>query len=126
LITVKIKDMNRQYRIYDKSENAYCEEPDYRWLLTRKGKLYNSENDKYHIVGERYLIEFFTGLHDKHGKKVWEGDILSCEDAKVKIEFSGGQFVGINLDENHPIRETQNRNWLQWEVIGNIHEKQGA
>ena len=38
--------MNNKYRIFDKIQKEYCEEPDYRWLLSRNGKLYNSENDE--------------------------------------------------------------------------------
>lgn len=52
--------MNK-YRIYDTEEKEYCEEPDYRWYLSRKGLLHNTENDEYHKVGERYIIEYFTG-----------------------------------------------------------------
>lgn len=53
-----------EFRIFDKQENQYCEEPDYRWLLSRKGKLYNSENDEWHELGERYIVKFSTGLNN--------------------------------------------------------------
>lgn len=66
----------------------------------------------------------FIGCSDMYGNSIFEGDILetSLKDERVVIEFKGGQFVGKNIDKNHPIGETQNRNWFQWEVIGNIHE----
>lgn len=38
------------------------------------------------------------------------------------FEFMGEKiFVGTDADKDSSIRETQNRNWLSWEVIGNIY-----
>lgn len=72
--------MINKYRIFDIEENVYCEEPDYRWLLTRNGLLYNSESDKYHVIGERYIVEFSTGQYDANGTEIFEGDKFSDDD----------------------------------------------
>lgn len=66
-----------KYRIFDKEEKEYCEEPDWRWMLSRDGKLYNSENDKWHEVGERYIVEFWTGEKDSKGIDIYDGDIFT-------------------------------------------------
>ena len=63
----------------------------------------------------------FIGLKDKNGKDVYEGDFLSCGDLFVEIVFAGGQFVGKQADTSY---EIQNRNWLQFEVIGNRFESE--
>lgn len=80
--------MINKFRIFDKEENAYCEEPDYRWFLSRNGKLYNSENDEWHVVGERYIVEFSTGSFDCNKTEIFEGDMFPDEDS-----FDGSYYL---------------------------------
>ena len=117
--------MKREYRIFDKVEKMYCEEPDFRWMLSRKGKLYNSENDEWHDLGERYIVEFATGLHDKNEKEIYDGD--RCKTYQIGIgnliqtvSFDNGSFI---LQHEYQI-PTELRGFKQdfIEVIGNIHE----
>lgn len=82
--------MINKFRIFDKKEKEYLEEPDYRWLLSRNGKLYNSENDDWHIVGERYVVEFSTGLLDLNKTEIFEGD---------KFDDGDGGYYAIEYDK---------------------------
>lgn len=83
--------MINKFRIFDKEDNEYCEEPDYRWLLSRNGKLYNSENDEWHNIGERYLVEFSTGIFDAGKTEIFEGD-------KFKTDDYNGSYLLIEYD----------------------------
>lgn len=68
----------------------------------------------------------YTGLTDKNGKKIFEGDILKfidsdCEGIYLKVVFKDCAFL---LDDNGIIPENllPSYSWLGLEVIGNIHD----
>ena len=88
---------------------------------------YPADGETRRVIPE--TIGQYTGLTDKNGKRIFEGDIVYCksrlDNANMVIIFECGQFRMV-LSENYRSYQTNSGfydiNCFDKEVIGNIYD----
>jgi len=82
----------------------------------------NSLNNAISLSTKKYgnLMQF-TGLFDKNGKEIWEGDIVSLPDPDTltEVTWNDGSF---RILKDSYINQDRIKHWR---VIGNIYEAGG-
>jgi hypothetical protein len=107
----------------------------FRYWCTIENKMYDKAYVEEHLnlammselleaAQKRYIFQEFTGLCDKNGREIYEGDILAFDVfdlanivGRLPVYFEDGCF---RLNEHHPVIDYIRDGTV--EVIGNIYE----
>lgn len=105
-----------KYRIFDKLRGRY--------LTKKEGFVYPDGELKVDDVGE-YIVEECTGLRDKTGKFIYDGDIViqsgGFHDEKIVVRKIG-YLCNISKDSEYNDGKVQFKIIYKYEVIGNVCE----
>lgn len=119
-----------KFRAWDKKKNDWFDDGGSLYIELNGNINFGWNGEVMDDYTDRVILLQYTGLKDKNGVEIYEGDFLMAGDAYlgvIKYHSTRAQFIGKNIGETFQEDEydtlyTKNGRFNSAKVIGNIYE----